>query len=397
MNIGSAVSKSNLVYFDNSATSFPKPPAVVDSVVDFMTNIGGNPGRSGHRLAVEAGEIVFAARKELASFFGIRNPMNVVFGPNATDAVNTALKGVLNKGDHVVTTHMEHNCVARPMNRLLSEGMIDISVAKGNDYGKVSSDEIETLLRPETRAVIINHVSNVTGVIQPVREIGKLCRSKGVMLIVDGAQSGGIIPVNVADDFIDIFAFTGHKALYGPTGTGGMIISDNFDHKKIRTLKEGGTGSISDKIEQPDFLPDKLESGTMNVAGIAGLLKGIEFINSLPEGVNSALSHKLTLQKYFIEKASKKVEGFKSYSLTDSPGVASFKIEGFTVSEITHKLSDRFNIMSRQGLHCSPAAHQRIGTFPEGTVRFSFSVFSTKAEIDYAIEALKQICREGNV
>ncbi|HQO09348.1 MAG TPA: aminotransferase class V-fold PLP-dependent enzyme [Clostridiales bacterium] len=391
MNIGSKLSKTNLVYFDNSATSFPKPPAVVDAVVEYMTQAGGNPGRSGHRLAEEAGEIVFLARKALASFFGIKNPMNVVFGPNATDAVNTALKGILNKGDHVITTHLEHNCVMRPLNRLSGDGIIDISVADGDEIGIVSANEIGSLLKPSTKVVVINHVSNVTGVIQPVREIGKMCRSKGVILIVDGAQSGGIVPVNIADDFIDIFAFTGHKALYGPTGTGGMIISDDFDHKILRTLKEGGTGSISDKIEQPDFLPDKLESGTMNVAGIAGLLKGIEFINSLPEGVNSALSHKLTLQKYFIEKASKKVEGFKSYSQTGSPGITSFRMEGFTASDITQQLSDRFNIMSRQGLHCAPSAHQKIGTYPEGTVRFSFSVFSTIAEIDYAIEALKKI------
>lgn len=380
-----------MIYFDNAATSFPKPPQVVEAAVEYMTRIGANPGRSGHSLSFRAGEIVFEARKKLAKFFGVKNPMNVVFCPNATDALNLAVKGLLKKNDHVITSSMEHNSVIRPLKRLEKDKIIELTVLNGDERGVLSVAEIVKAIKPETRAVVLNHMSNVTGIVQPVREIGEFCRSKGIIFIADCAQSAGIIPIDMEADYIDIACFAGHKGLYGPTGTGGMVIRDGFDFKKIRPLKEGGTGSMSESVNQPDFMPDIFESGTLNATGIAGLSKGIDFLNSLPEGLNSVQLHKQTLQKYFIEKAKKYIKGFVTQSETNGLGIVSFTITGTSVSEITEKLSDGYGIMSRQGLHCSPLAHKLLGTFPDGTVRFAFSVFNTRDEVDAALQALKEL------
>ena len=387
--------KNNNIYFDNAATSFPKPDTVIKAVLDYMTKIGANPGRAGHRLSMEAGEIVFKARKNISRFFGAKNPMNVIFGFNATDSLNLAIKGVLSEGDHVITSSMEHNSVIRPLKRLEQDGIIFLTILKGDEQGILSVEEIDYLINDYTKAVVINHMSNVTGVVQPIKAIGKYCKGKSIIFIVDCAQSAGIIPINMETENIDILAFAGHKGLYGPTGTGGMIISENFDHRRIKPLKEGGTGSLSDKIFQPDFLPDKFESGTLNVAGIAGLSEGVEYISSINNGANSILAHKKELQEYFVSTAEKEIEGFILYSPKDAPGVVSFKLGGISVSEITNRLSEEFGIMSRQGLHCSPLAHQRIGTFPEGTVRFGFSIFNTIEEIDIAINALKLIQKDN--
>ncbi len=380
-----------MIYFDNAATSFPKPTQVTDAVVDYMTKIGANPGRAGHIQSVRAGEIVFEARKKIARFFGVKSPMNAVFTSNATEALNTAVKGLLRDGDHVITSAMEHNSVLRPLKRLEEHGMITLTLLDGDERGVLSVEEVLKAIKQGTRAIVLNHMSNVTGTVQPVREIGELCSSRGILMILDCAQSAGIIPVDLDAEHIDIACFAGHKGLYGPTGTGGMVIRDGFDFDSITPLKEGGTGSLSDKTVQPAFMPDKFESGTLNVAGIAGLSKGIDFINSLPEALKSVQLHKQTLQKYFIEKAKKHVKGFVTQSETDGYGVVSFIIVGLSVSEVTMKLSDRYGIMSRQGLHCAPTAHRRIGTFPEGTVRFGFSVFSTRDEVDIALKALKEI------
>jgi len=317
--------------------------------------------------------------------------MNAVFTSNATEALNTAVKGLLRDGDHVITSAMEHNSVLRPLKRLEEHGMITLTLLDGDERGVLSVEEVLKAIKQGTRAIVLNHMSNVTGTVQPVREIGELCRSKGILMILDCAQSAGIIPVDLCADHIDIACFAGHKGLYGPTGTGGMVIRDGFNFDSITPLKEGGTGSLSDKTVQPAFMPDKFESGTLNVAGIAGLSKGIDFLNSLPEGLKSVQLHKQTLQKYFIEKAKKHIKGFVTQSETDGYGVVSFIIVGLSVSEVTMKLSDRYGIMSRQGLHCAPTAHRRIGTFPEGTVRFGFSVFNTRDEVDIALKALKEI------
>lgn len=384
---------NGVIYFDNAATSFPKPQCVTNAVVHYMTQIGANPGRSGHKMAIEAGQIVFKTRKSIAALFGLRNPMHVIFTSNATEALNTAIKGVLKKGDHAVTSSMEHNSTIRPLHKMEREGTISLSIIQTDKTGILDPDKIRKAITQKTKAVIVNHASNVIGCIQPIKEIGKICKENGIIFIVDCAQSAGVVPIDIGRDNIDILAFAGHKGLYGPTGTGGMVIAYEFDFKKIEPLKYGGTGSLSDKIEQPDFLPDRFESGTLNAAGLSGLLSGSEYIQKRDGGIEGILKFKTELQNYFIQQAGIFVPDFICYSASNLPstGVIAFRINKLSISETAQILSDNYGIMSRQGLHCSPLAHQTIGTFPEGTLRFGFSIFNKKEEIDFAVQALKSI------
>lgn len=381
------------IYFDNAATSFPKPEAVTDAVIHYMSNIGGNPGRSGHPLSVEAGEIVFSARQAVADMMGVSNPMRVIFCSNATDALNLAIQGLARKGDHVITTAMEHNSTARPLYQLKHEGVITLSIVPCSPEGLIDLEELEGCVIPETRIVMINHASNVTGTVQPLRDIGSLCKNKKIILVADCAQSAGIIPINMKNDKIDLLAFAGHKGLYGPTGTGGLVIADDFDHAQLRPLRFGGTGSNSDSIKQPAFLPDRFESGTLNVAGLSGMNAGILYINEYPDGIGGIQRYKRELIHSFLERAEREIEGFVSYVPAESiqTGVVAFNIEHASPSEVAHILADEFAIMCRAGLHCAPLAHKTIGTFPEGAVRFGFSIFNTMEEIAIAIEALKKI------
>ncbi len=379
-----------IIYFDNTATSFPKPDSVVEALNNYVVNIGANPGRSGHSLAIEAGEIVFNARNRLARMFGVKNPMRVVFGFNATDALNTAIKGFMNKGDHVVTTAMEHNSTIRPLKQLEAEGLISLTVAEADDTGIVDISKIENHITGKTTLVVVNHVSNVNGAIQDVEAIGRICKKHGIALLVDGAQSAGYMPVNINKANIDMYAFTGHKGLYGTQGTGGLIFNDSFDYKKFRPFRTGGTGSRSADIVQPDFLPDMFESGTLNTGGIATLVAGIDFIKE--KDVENILKHEQHLAKHFVTSASKRVAGFETVAFNEkNVGIVSFRIKGLSVSEIAELLSEDHGIMCRHGLHCSPLAHRTLGSFPEGTVRFGFGAFNTVEEVDYAVEALEKI------
>ncbi len=380
-----------IIYFDNPATSFPKPKSVIDAIVDYQVNIGSNPGRSGHELAAASGQVVYKTRKLLADLFGVRNPMHVVFCSNATDALNLAIKGFLKKGDRVITSSMEHNSTIRPLKELEKNGIISLNIMQACKSGIVSVVDLEKEITPETTAIVINHISNVNGCIQPLQMIGELCNRKGLTFIVDCAQSAGIVPVNMSKNGIHLLAFTGHKGLYGPTGTGGLIIADSFDYNRIKPLKQGGTGSFSDKIIQPEFLPDCFESGTLNVAGLSGLFQGIKIVMEL--GFETIRNHKKDLQEYFIQRAKNEINRFRSFtSDSDEIGLVSFIIDGISVSEIAGRLSDEFNIMCRAGLHCAPLAHKTLSTFPEGTVRFGFGIFNTRQEIDIAVDALKKIC-----
>jgi cysteine desulfurase/selenocysteine lyase len=396
--ISSSGHQNRYIYFDNAATSFPKPGRVMDAVAHYMTNIGGNPGRSGHPLSVEAGEIVFSARQAMADMMGVSNPMRVICCSNATDALNLAIQGLVKKGDHAITTAMEHNSTARPLYHLEQEGVISLSIVPCSSGGLIDLEELEGCMIPETKIVVINHASNVTGSVQPLRDIGSLCRDKHITLVADCAQSAGIIPINMKTDKIDLLAFAGHKGLYGPTGTGGLVIADDFDYTQLRPLRFGGTGSNSDSIEQPSFLPDRFESGTLNVAGLSGMHAGILYINEYPNGIGGIQTHKKELISCFLERAGREIDGFISYVPAESiqTGVVSFNIENISPSVIAQILADEFTIMCRAGLHCAPLAHKTIGTFPEGTVRFGFSICNTMEEIAIAIEALKKIVhREG--
>lgn len=379
--------QNNLIYFDNSATSFPKPPKVIEAVIECMQEYAANPGRSGHKLSMKAGEALFEARIKLAQFFGIQNPMAVVFDLNATASINLAIKGFAYKGLHVLTSSIEHNSTIRPLMRLKEDGVITFDILEGDSFGLISIDELEKKKNKNTKLLVLNHTSNVTGATQSIREICKWCRNNEIISIIDVSQSAGVVDINMKRDFIDILCFTGHKGLYAPMGVGGMILSDDFDFERIKPLKEGGTGSLSEAIVQPNFLPDRFESGTLNVPSIYALVKGVEFIeeNKYEIGIK-----KDKLKKYFID-STKDLEGLKIYTTNDKNGVLSFTLDNLSVSYITQILSDEYNIMSRQGLHCSPLCHKKIGTFPHGTVRFSFSYFNELWQVERAVEALKSI------
>ncbi|MBU1948387.1 MAG: aminotransferase class V-fold PLP-dependent enzyme, partial [Candidatus Eisenbacteria bacterium] len=256
------------LYLDNAATSWPKPPGVIQAMVRFMEDIGANPGRAGHRRAIEAGRIVNAAREVLAEFFGAKDPLRVVFGSNGTEALNLAICGLLNPGDHVITSSVEHNSVMRPLRAL---GGVTVDVVQCAPDGTLDPQDVERAIRPETRLIILNHASNVMGTVLPVAEVGGIARRHDLLFLLDSAAGAGTLPINMETDAIDLLAFTGHKSLLGPMGTGGLVLGDRVDVRRMQPIKRGGTGSLSEKEIQPEFVPDIFESGTLNVGGLAGL------------------------------------------------------------------------------------------------------------------------------
>jgi len=359
------------IYFDNAATSWPKPESVLSAMEDFMRNVGANPGRSGHSMSVDSARIVFETREELADLFGMKSSERVVFTNNATHAINLALKGILKSGDNVITSSMEHNSVIRPLRFL--EKSIGITVTI------VDIENIKGAINENTKLVAVQHASNVTGTIMPIREIGAICRQKKIFFLVDAAQSAGLLPIDLQKDNIDLLAFTGHKSLMGPQGIGGLCLGDRV---QLSPLLHGGTGSKSESETHPDFLPDQLEAGTLNTVGIAGLRAGICFVKE-----KNILQHEQELAKHLIEGLCS-LKGIKIYGGEERVGVVSFNIDGISPSDIGAKLDRDHNIMVRVGLHCSPLAHKTIGTFPQGTVRVSFSFFNQKEEVNRLIEAL---------
>jgi len=382
-----------VVYLDNAATSFPKPEATLEAMMRYQREIGGSPGRSGHRLSIEAGRIVHETREVLARLFNVDDPLRIVFTKNATEALNIALIGLLRPGDHVITTGMEHNSVMRPLRFLESRG-IDLSVVPGSDRGELDPDDIRAAFRPNTRAVVLTHASNVTGTIMPVQEIGLLTRERGdIVLCVDAAQTAGALPIDVAAMSVDLLAFTGHKSLYGPQGTGGLYIRKGLD-QKIAPLMRGGTGSRSEFEEQPDFMPDKYECGTPNTIGLAGLAAGAAFI--LEQGVEVVREKEEALALRFLNH----LHDLRGDVTVYGPPMAqkripliSFNLRNITPSDAALYFDEQWGVMCRPGLHCAPAAHRTIGTFPHGTIRFSFGFFNTEAHADLAAEALRQLLR----
>jgi cysteine desulfurase family protein len=382
-----------VIYLDNAATSFPKPEATLEAMMRYQREIGGSPGRSGHRLSIEAGRIVHETREVLARLFNVDDPLRIVFTKNATEALNIALIGLLRPGDHVITTGMEHNSVMRPLRFLESRG-IDLSVVPCSDRGELDPDDIRATFRPNTRAVVLTHASNVTGTIMPVQEIGLLTRERGdIVLCVDAAQTAGALPIDVAAMSVDLLAFTGHKSLYGPQGTGGLYIRKGLD-KKIAPLMRGGTGSRSEFEEQPDFMPDKYECGTPNTIGLAGLAAGAAFI--LEQGVEVVREKEEALALRFLNH----LHDLRGDVTVYGPPVAqkripliSFNLRNITPSDAALYFDEQWGVMCRPGLHCAPAAHRTIGTFPHGTIRFSFGFFNTEAHADLAAEALRQLLR----
>jgi cysteine desulfurase/selenocysteine lyase len=387
-----------MIYFDNAATSWPKPPGVVEAMVHFMKEVGANPGRSGHRLSVEAGRIVYETREALAELFNIEDPLRIVFGYNVTEGLNLALRGYLRPGDHVITSSMEHNSVMRPLRALEREG-VELTVLPCSPQGFLDPADVEAAIQTNTVMVVLNHGSNVVGSLLPVAEAGRICRQHDLLLLVDAAQTAGAYPIDVEADHIDLLGFTGHKALCGPMGTGGLYIGPRVDLKRLEPLKRGGTGSRSELEEQPGFLPDMCESGTANTVGLAGLGAGVRFV--LEQGVEKIRRHEEELTAQLI-KGLKAIPStgsgqrsgvilYGGHDATRQTATVSFTITGLEPSEVGLQLDEEYGIMSRVGLHCAPSAHKTIGTFPTGTVRFALSYFNTEEEVEAAVRAVREM------
>jgi len=376
------------IYLDNSATSWPKPPAVIAAISEYLTNYGGSPGRSGHHFAIKAAKEVFETRELIASLFNTPSSDRVIFTANATQAINIALFGLLKKGDHVIISHMEHNSVVRPLRHLEQEGIIELSIIDCDSKGYINLENLKNSFNSNTKLVVTIHGSNVTGTIQPVRQIGEICKSKNVLYMVDASQSAGILPIDMQNDNIDILAFTGHKELYGPSGIGGLCIKNDI---QIEPLLHGGTGSKSEIETHPLFYPDRLEAGTLNTSGIIGLKAGIQYI--LEQGMDNIRKKQIQLTEHFLNKI-KEINNIKLYGPDlgeERIPILSLNIKNKMPSDVAFILDKDYGIMTRTGLHCSPLAHKTIGTFPHGTVRFSLSCFTTQEEIDYTIEKIKLI------
>jgi cysteine desulfurase family protein len=378
-----------MIYFDNAATSWPKPPGVAEAMVHFLNQVGANPGRSAHRLSIESARIVYSAREAVAELFNAPDPLRVVFGANVTEALNLALRGLLRPGDHVITSSIEHNSVMRPLRALEAQG-VELSVAPCSPQGFLDPADVEAAIRPNTTMIVLNHASNVVGALLPVAEVGRIARERGMLLLVDAAQTGGAYPVDVQADGIDLLAFTGHKSLYGPMGAGGLIIGERVDVERMIPLKRGGTGSRSEREEQPDFLPDMCESGTPNVPGLAGLEAGIRWVRE--RGVEAIRAHEVALTQRLIA-GLREIPGVTVYGGLDAElqtSTVAFNVAGMQPSEVGLRLDEEFDVLCRVGLHCAPAAHKTLGTFPGGAVRFGLGAFNTAAEVDAAVAAVQR-------
>ena len=382
-----------MIYLDNAATSWPKPPGVAEAMTHFLNEIGANPGRSGHRLAIEAGRIVYDAREAVAQLFNAPDPLRVAFGQNVTEALNLVVRGLLQPGDHVITSSMEHNSVMRPLRAMEKIG-VELTVVPCSPGGFLDPTDVEAALRANTALIALNHASNVVGTLLPVAWVGRIARQHDLLLLVDAAQTGGAYPIDVEADLVDLLGFTGHKSLGGPMGTGGLIVGERVDVAQMAPLKRGGTGSRSEEEEQPEFLPDVYESGTPNAVGLAGLNAGVRWV--LECGVDAVRAHEVELTQRLIEglRATPCVVVYGGLDAARQSATISFNVTGMAPSDVGLRLDEEYGIMCRVGLHCAPAAHRTIGTFPLGTVRFGIGAFNTPEEVDEAVAAVRQLARD---
>ena len=379
-----------MIYLDNAATSWPKPESVYQTMDEFLRKKAGSPGRGSHSMALAAGETVEEARRLIARLINAPEKERVIFTFNCTDALNLGLKGLLRPGDHVITSCIEHNSVARPLRKLERQGVKVTRLPPSPDTGVVSAQDIEAAITRETKLVVVIHASNVTGVIQPIAEYRKVTRQHNLIFMVDAAQSAGKYPIDVQADNVDLLAFAGHKGLLGPAGTGGLYIGNRVD---LDSLREGGTGSYSEREEQPVVLPDRYESGTLNSVGISGLGAGVKYI--FDEGLDKIRAYERSLTDRLIEGLSN-IPGLTLYRAKDGSKqapVISLNIGGYEPAEVGVILDQAFDIKVRTGLHCTPAAHKILGTYPLGTVRLSPGCFNTVEEIDITVQALAKIAR----
>ena len=384
------------IYLDQAATSFPKAPGTADAVYRYMTECGCSVSRGGYAGAYSAEELVYDTRVLLCRLFGCdeTDPKKVVFTKNVTESLNVLLKGLLRPGDHVLVSSMEHNAVMRPLGQLAKQGIRVTRVPCAGD-GSMDPADLETRIEKDTRAVVMLHASNVCGTVLPAAEIGAICRARGIRVILDTAQTAGTLLLNMDGMNIDALAFTGHKGLLGPQGTGGFLIREEMA-SELEPLITGGTGSISHTEDVPDFLPDRFEAGTLNLPGIAGLSASLGWLLAQPEG--SLLTHELKLTARFLRgmealEADGLLRIIGKHGTDGRTGVVSIVPLHMDPAELAFRLDERYGIATRVGLHCAPAAHQTLGTWPAGTVRFSFGAFNTETETDEAARAVAALCR----
>ena len=376
------------IYLDNAATSFPKPKEVATAVYDFMVNNGTSSGRGSYKKAMQSDYIVYECRKLIGKLFNFDNPKKVVFTSNVTDSLNIAIRGILKENDHVITSSLEHNAVWRCLKTLERDINIKIDTVECSKDGITNQQDIKKYIKKDTALIVFTQASNVLGTIQPIREIGAIAREHNIPFLVDSAQSAGAMKIDVKEDNIDILAFTGHKSLLGPMGTGGLIINTDID---IKPLKAGGTGGDSAYEYQPDYYPNHLETGTSNVSGIAGLREAIKFLNK--EGIENIHNKEKELTKYALEKLEtvKDIEIYGPKDCEKMLSVISFNIKDKTPEDVGSILDQKYDIMLRAGLHCAPTAHSVIGTKERGTLRIGLGYFNEKEDIDKLVEALNNL------
>lgn len=373
---------------DNAATTWPKPQQVYRAIDRCSREICANPGRGSHDMAIESATIILRARQQVAAFFNAPDPMKVIFTKNCTEALNLGIKGYLKEGDHVITSQMEHNSVIRPLNRLIKQKGISVTRVGNAGTGLVVPLNIEKAINKRTKLIVITLSSNVTGLIMPIEEIGQIAKRRKITFMIDAAQGSGVIKIDMNNMGIDMIAFPGHKGLMGPQGTGGLIMSKDF---KLDPLLQGGTGSMSRNADQPIILPESLESGTLNMPGIAGIESGIKFIDTI--GIDN-IQKKKTLM---ISTLSHDLNGLKGLTIYSNQkpgmnsGIFSFNINGLEAEEVAYILNEKYQIAVRAGLHCAPSAHQILGTINTGCVRVSPGYFSTLDEIRQVIRAIRDI------
>lgn len=375
-------------YFDNAASSWPKPKEVSEAMVRCVEEYAANPGRGSHELAVRASRVLFETRKHLAKLFHINNPNDIVFCSNATHALNLAIKGFVKRKDHVITSMVEHNSVRRPLEYLKRTREVQVTYVKADEKGMVDVSELRRSIRPNTRLMVINHSSNLLGTVMPIADIAEVCRERGIRLLVDAAQTAGAYPIDVRKLGIDMLAFPGHKGLMGPQGTGGLYISPDVE---LEPLFHGGTGSQSEALDQPDVRPDRYESGTHNTPGIAGLNEGVKFV--LRETVEAIHRKEWELSQRLMEGLME-ISGVQVLGPAlgeNKTGIVSFRMNKVEASELAFILDQSFRIAVRAGFHCAPLAHSTAGTMETGAVRASVGYFTTWEEVDYFIRSVKEI------
>lgn len=380
-----------MIYFDNAATTFPKPKVVTDKLHEVYTEYAANPGRSGHKFALRMDREIYGVRDALTHFVGGSNPMNTVFTANCTESLNIAIKGVVTKKMHVISDSMQHNSVLRPLYALEAAGQIELTIVRANDQGILHAQDILSQILPNTGLVVSSHMSNLTGAIYEIKAIGEQLEKEDILFIVDAAQSIGVLDIDVKEMHIDVLCYPGHKGLYGPMGTGGLYIRDGL---VLEPMKQGGTGSFSSSPLQPTVMPDRLESGTPNGPGIIALGVGLEFIEQTK--MKRIRDWEDALAGRFREGLDN-IPQITTYGDWDHPhgAVVALNMKEMDSAQLGYILSEDYDIYIRPGLHCAPLAHESLGTSDYGACRFSFGFFNTEGEVDYALEVLEKIAKEN--